>query len=336
MLTIVIVHTLQEFESMGYGRTLNIMGVFIIALFVVSGYGFRAKKLKKTFTQQIQLIVIPYIITSILTCIFHCICYVVVYGSKRAAVKETLKVFAGLALGLSDTVQVKGINLFSCGPMWYLWALFWVWIIMTIVFNYVPEKWRLPVVITITVVGIALNFVTFNPWCIYRGMLASIFVYIGYYCKKKKLITTKWETKYKVLLWASLVVAVMVFAFAGDNQLLHVVLFPLVIIYPPVFVKIFLALNNVFTGKISNKIRAIGRYSLYFLCVHSFEYIAVPWYYIAERVHSHLGVAILCVARLVMDIIICFGVVKIVPVIKNKLESSSNGSEPLKFKRQIG
>ncbi|WP_051689271.1 acyltransferase family protein [Butyrivibrio sp. AE2032] len=304
MITIVVVHTLQQVETMGYKIDVGMLGILNVALFVISGYGFRAKNLKKTFAQQFQLLVAPYIITSILTCLMHLICHFVVFGSIRLAIKETIKVFAGLLLGLSDTVQVRGINIFSCGPMWYIWALFWVWIIITLIFNYVPEKWRSVVALAVSVISIALFNITFNPWSIYRGMFFSVFFYSGYYCKKKKLFTTRWDTKYNLLLCASLVAAVLVSYFAGYYHILQFILVPLIIIYPVVLVKIFLALN-VFSGPVTNKIRTIGRYSLYFLCAHSLEYIAIPWYCIAERIHSHVGVAIVCVVRLVLDLAIC-------------------------------
>ncbi len=316
MIMVVVVHTLQDFENVGYGRTLNMMGVFMVALFVISGYGFRAKNLKKAFVQQFQLIGIPYIVTSILTCVLHCIVRALVYGSKRSAVVETIKLFIGLTLGLSDTVVIKDISLFSCGPMWYLLALFWAWIFMTIIFKFVPEKWRTVAVIIVSIIGVPLNFIKFDPWCIYRGMFATIFVYSGYYCKKHKIFTKIWDVKYKALLWASLILVIVDLGFHLENTPLSLVLFPLIIIYPPVFVKMFLWFNR-FTGPVSNGIRNIGRYSLYFLCIHSCEYLGFVWYELKGNT-SHTLVAGICLFRIIMDSILCILVAKILSLKKVK------------------
>lgn len=320
MMVVVIEHTLQDVGSSDYGRALNLLGVFMAALFIISGYGFRKKPIKKVFAQQAKLILVPYAITAGFICVGHCLARWIVFGSKRIAVIETLKVFAGLALGLADTLTIKGISLFSCGPMWYLLALFWGWIILTAIFTFIPEKMHIIVVLIVSIVGMIISYFTCSPFGISRGMFTVIFIYMGCYCKKHKLFTEEWSLKFKIL-FPLIVVAVIALGlmFPQLKVVLAIIAIPLSVIFPIIFLKLFLLLNIIFTGAISNKIRTIGRYSLYFLCVHTFEYIVIPWYLVAERVNSVATLIMVCAIRFFADVLLCAFVVTVMPTIKETI-----------------
>lgn len=318
MMLVVFEHTIQDLGVSRDGTALQILGIVMVALFISSGYGFRKKPVKKAFEQQAKLILLPYAITAFFICIGHAAIRWFVWHSKRVAVIETLKVFAGLVLGLSDTIVIKGVQLFSCGPMWYLLALFWGWMILDFILSYAPEKWHIIIVLLISIVGVFLSYIKISVFGVGRGMFALMYLYIGYYCKKHKLFTSEWSTAFKIIFTVFLVAIMAGFILLpGLRFPLLLLSMSLFIVAPVVFMKIFLLLNHFFTGSISNKIRTLGRYSLYFLCVHSFEYTSVPWYVIGEKVNGIITFIFVWVIRFSLDVLLCAVVVKYAPVIKD-------------------
>ena len=79
-------------------------------------------------------------------------------------------------------------------------------------------------------------------------------------------------------------------------------------------------MNNLFKGYVSNKLRLLGRYSIYFLCVHSVEGKALPWYILDEKINTYMALGIITVVRLLMDCLLCALVVYVSPIIKGKIE----------------
>ncbi|MBR5636546.1 MAG: hypothetical protein IKW81_06415 [Pseudobutyrivibrio sp.] len=323
MIVIVLGHTLQEFKSLHLDNVFSLLGITVITLFVISGYGFRKKGIKKTFTQQFQLICVPYLITSVLTAGGLFFFRVLFFRNIVSAFKEMVKTFIGLLFGFSETFEIHGISLYSCGPMWYLLALFLGWNIVNIVLNYVPEKIAPIVIIVIAGVGYATVTAAFDPWSYHRGMFAALFLYIGYLCKKYKILTNTWKMRYKAILIGCFVAGIIIYLITRNAELVMTIFFPLAFICPILLIKLFLMLNCC-RGFISNKIRSIGRYSMYFLCVHTFEYKAFPIYYVVERVHSYMGIAIVCIVRLVVDIALCAITVKVVDYVKQHSQAKGN------------
>ena len=320
MILVVVVHTLQEYSGFDFGQNVSVLGLFMVSLFVISGYGFRSKSTTKVIVQQARLILIPYCVTAICICIVHCICHYLLYYSRKNAVIQTLKVFAGLILGLSDTTHIMGVEIYSCGALWFLLALFWAWIMMNLLVKYVPEKFQIPVAVVVTCVGLQLSFITCAPFGFFRGMFGLGFLYIGFYCKKHKLFTNQWKTRTKIIIAASVVITILIIYSGKKFQWLLSLLVPLTILYPPAIIKIFLVMNNLFKGYVSNKLRLLGRYSIYFLCVHSFEGKALPWYILDEKINTYMALGIITVVRLLMDCLLCALVVYVSPIINGKIE----------------
>ncbi|WP_028241952.1 acyltransferase family protein [Pseudobutyrivibrio ruminis] len=320
MLLVVIVHTFQEFTDYDFGKNLNFLGILMVALFVISGYGYRKKSLSKSIAQQARLILIPYSITALFTSAVHLLCHYINYRSVKNAVIQTLKVFVGFVLGISETTTIHGFEIFSCGALWYLLALFWAWILMYFLISYVPEKWQFLVAFVVTFLGLYLSFTTCAPFGFFRGMFGLFFVYTGYYCKKNKLFINEWKTSTRLLLLGSLGLIIIVMLLKDMLPWIAILVMPLSLIYPPVLVKIFLYLNNIFRGFVANKIRTIGRYSMYFLCVHSVEGKALPWYMLDERINTSSETCVMIVIRIAMDLFLCALVVYTVPRLKNVIE----------------
>ena len=260
------------------------------ALFILSGYSLRKRKIEKSISQSIRELLKPYFTTVVLAVFLNSIIHYGTYRYWPGAVDESLKLLAGMALGSSKTVQVGSFVIFANGPIWFLLGLFWATVIFNALLNYVDEKKLIYYVFSISLLGWALSYVKFTPFCISQGLCGVIYVYIGYYLRRKKILTESHERKQILMYTVAVILPNIILLASGyitqmadniyslgpvtyiENGLLGVV-----ILY------LFMRMDEFCTGKISNLLRLIGRYSLYFLCIHSIEMVAVPWYDLAEK-----------------------------------------------------
>ena len=129
MLAIVFAHTAELYPLGTNDVTPFAFALFayrealMAAFFIASGYGFRKRSIGKCIDQQFKTLLKPYLYTGLATTFFHFLIHYLTFGSVEGAVRETLKVFGGFALGLPHTSIYAGQTFFSCGPMWYLLSL---------------------------------------------------------------------------------------------------------------------------------------------------------------------------------------------------------------------
>ena len=294
------------------------------AFFVVGGYGFRKRPIAKGFKLLSKEMLKPYFITVIVTTLCNVCLHYAFFRYLPGAVQESLKVFGGMALGVSETVTIGTITLFANGPVWYVLALFWSLALFNVVLNLAKEKQVPYYVLGISVVGWLLSYLPFTPWCISQGMVGVLYAYMGYWIKKNKLIGREFSVKEKVLIIVLVAIPNLVMCAFGlitemadnvyslgpityiENGLLGIV-----------YIYLFLKLNAL-RGAISGGIRVVGRYSLYVMCIHTVEMIAVPWYVISGYFKEQplLGFFVIYFVRLIIIFIGVFLVVKTSKLIK--------------------
>ena len=179
-----------EYGLIGILGCLATFGVSLMpAFFVISGYGFRKRKIKKTIIQQAKLLLIPYFVTAIATIIFHFCNHYLFFRYLPDAIKETIRLALGFLLGLSATTTIGNYTIFSCGPVWFLLSMFWGWILFNTIENYVKQTWILTTVVITSTIGWGLSFLKICPWCIDHGMVSVFYYYLGYYIKKRKVFS---------------------------------------------------------------------------------------------------------------------------------------------------
>lgn len=258
-------------------------GAAMPTLFVVSGYGFRKMKFKKCLKKQLDILVVPYIITAFITCLVHCISYYVLYGGKRVAVKETLKVLFAYSIGLSKDAGWGSLKNVSCGPIWFLLALAISNIIVNQLLQRFEGKKLLVVAAMVSCIGWLLGYIIALPWSFNQGLVATFYVALGYYAKKTRLFTSEISKKKKLVALSAFVCDIFLIIFfngfdmasnrygAGFLTILVEGILSIVLIYA------FLIMNNV-RGKISNLLRAVGRVSMYVLAIHNIEMMGAGKY----------------------------------------------------------
>ena len=300
-------------------------GIALMPAFLsIGGYGFRKRPIGKGFRLLSKEMLIPYIYTVIATTICNIILHYSFFRYLPGALNESLKVFIGMALGVSETITLGGYTIYANGPVWYVLAFFWAIALFNAILNLAKEKQIPYAVFIVSVIGWLLSYLPFTPLCLSQGMVGVIYVYMGYVVKKKKLISRDFTLKEKLLtVFLIIIPNIVMCSFGLITEMADNVysLGPITIIENGlmgiVFTYFFLRLNA-FRGKITGAVRIIGRYSLYIMCVHSVEMIAVPWYKVSELFASNhlLGFCAIYITRLVIIFITVFLIIKITGRIK--------------------
>ena len=155
-------------------------------LFIISGYGFRSTTMNKCFKKQFKLLIVPYVITSVVTLIIHMISYYLLYGGIRFAIKNTFYLFIGFLFGFSKETELNGVVWPTCGPVWFLLALFIGMLVFNLLLKWFEGKKLLAISFVISCVGWGLSFLNILPWCISQGLVSTLYICFGYLAKKNK------------------------------------------------------------------------------------------------------------------------------------------------------
>ncbi len=178
---------------------------------------------------------------------------------------------------LIPTLLVRSGEESRIGTMWFVFALFLSWCLFYGAVNLWKEQGQM---IFACVCGVAAGLLM--PWClpfqISQGLAGFFFVYGGYQMKKKKLLEKRlsWGTGILIagvwvlsIIYGSMDLAV----YKMDHGLLSL---PGSLCGAYLTIRLFLHLNC-FEHVILDKIRWMGRYSMWILCIHSVEGTVFPW-----------------------------------------------------------
>lgn len=325
MVLIVFAHTLGLFAldvssdrfsfSIVLAGALELGKSFLMPVFfVMSGFGFRKSETKKVVSAYLKELIVPYLIAVALTVILNTVIHYSFFKYLPGALGESLKLLGGSLLGTSVNVSLFNTTLFACGPIWFLLALFWAGIVFNIVLNVSSEKMLPAAVFAVSLAGWGLSYLKIAPWCISQGLVGVLFLYIGYTIKRKKVINEPMSGRTAVLSAVIIVIPNVLLTALRKSMNMADNLYPLgPVSY--VFGGLFgiLVLYGVvrlnrFGNPLLKGLKKIGYISLYFLCFHSVEMMAFPWYLVAERFADKiaLGIAVIFVTRLAAVLICCF------------------------------
>lgn len=295
------------------------------ALFVFAGYSVRKRNITKCFSLQFKELLKPYLIATFVTVIINFVLHFCFFRYLPGAARESLKVLGGMLLGFSQNVQVGEITFFANGPIWFVLSLFWSLVIFNIILNKVDESQIKYYVLGLSVIGWLLSYTKSTPFCLSQGLIGILYVWFGYYLRKAKILTSEHDRDsiIKYILWV--IIPNLIITFFGlltemaDNvyslgpiNYIENGLMGIGVIY------VYLRINQSINGKVSNALRYLGRYSLYFMIIHTVEMIAVPWYVFAGKFESHqiTGFFVLYVIRIIFIILALVGVNKIMTLYK--------------------
>lgn len=266
--------------------------------FIMSGYGFRPKPVGKCIKERVKYILKPYILVGLITTGLYVIKEVVTdHSALDALVYQGVPFILGLCPG---GVQLGSWYLGSIGPIWFLVVLTLSWIGLDMICKLENEYIRMLCIGVMCLICTRLPFIGLIPFCIIQSVCCIAYLYVGYMMRKSNTLLQKMSGQSLIVM---LVIAIpaMVFGNIEVSQnvwALGIFDFIASVIIGVLMLKLSCYCNR-FTGKISNSLRVVGKYSLYILCVHTIEYLAFPWGWINSKLWNHkvLGIIVAFVIR---------------------------------------
>ncbi len=297
MATVIFVHTAESYSiDLGGGLSVTSFLLFIYrealmsAFYIASGYGFRKRSVGKCVQQQLRGILPPFLYTALATAGLHLFLHHHFFGSWEVAVAESEKVLAGFLLGLPHTSDYFGMNIFSCGPMWYLLTMAVGWIILDILFNAFPERY-IPCAVAVTaILGWGTCLVWELPFCLSQGMTVVPYLYLGHIMKKRRWLEQPrlpWLFPAAAVCMAVSAVGSILSGATDNMSMGEWTLGPVGIFVNGVIglwiITLFVRLGSRCENALTHFLDGVGRRSLHIFCLHTVELIAVPWYLFAAQ-----------------------------------------------------
>lgn len=304
MIMVMVNHTYGLLDIPDDGEFINelinqvsLLGLFIIfilklfseaampIMFILSGYGFRKMSNKKCILKNSKMLLIPYAITVFFITIIHFFSYYILYSGVISSLKQTISIFLGCLFGLPKDRYINNFRLICCGPGWFLLALIISNLIYNLLANHIKNKNILLLSsFLVSCLGWILSFAGPLPWALSQGLIAVFFVGIGHFVKKNKFLIYKSNNNLYSIVYYALIILYIIFVSTNNTFDMANDMYP----FGPIsivangliailFLKIFIRLNR-FRGLISTLIRRIGRQSLYVLCIHTIEMVAIGGY----------------------------------------------------------
>lgn len=249
--------------------------------FCASGYGARKMNPKKNLKKNAGELLAPYAVAAIVSTILHWLMQFLRFHSVKGATKSTIKQGISFLLGIERGRSIFGVELFNCGPCWYLLALMWALCIFNLILNYVPQKMIPVAVLAVSSLGWLLDIYDVVFLSISHGLVAVLHIYIGYLFRKYKIFSnTRW--------WL-LFLGGFIFAYASISLLQGVLPSLLLEYYKHLMIPmaaacalyLFVRMNQG-ENHFLDFWNTIGKETLLILCIHTVEMTAIPWYSFAS------------------------------------------------------
>lgn len=291
LLMIVVDHTIEQLPFFRNGLYV-IAGSLLASAFMTTGHGMRVRSMKKSIRQQRKALLLPCLLAIVFGALLHGVVHYAFFRQSKAAVTESLRIFAGFALGLPKTSVYFGKTVFSSGPLWFLFAMVAAILLTNGIELLCKERTKLKIAV---VAGVSLSgwvlsvYSPFEiPFCISRAMVIVPYIFVGYTAKKQRWLERSlpaWYIVLVILCGASLVCA---FCLAGQVNMISGGFWiggPYGIVADGVigyFLLWLFAHISQYSGRILSVLESIGAHCFELICIHSVEY-NLPWYLFHDR-----------------------------------------------------
>ena len=246
--------------------------------YMMSGYGFRKKRIGKNVRDNIHYLLKPYLITGLVVTAAGIVRTMIEHQSVKECVwYRTVPFLLGLCPGEN---WLAGHYVGSIGPIWFLVVLALSGFALNLIFRLDQEWMRAVCVMVLVAVCTRLPFISLIPFCIIQALCCSGYLYIGYQLRTHNLLYQPLGRKnlivlivlsFAVMIPGNIEVSQNVWALGTLDYIASAITGFLLL-------KLCMYLNaERFKGRVTKGLRVIDRYSLYILCVHTMEYLAFPW-----------------------------------------------------------
>ena len=268
----------------GAGQVLG--GGIMAMFFLISGYGFYKRSIKKTWKNQTGLLLRPYYITALLVLLSKLILAVI---ERRSFMENGGQYILTYLLGLNAEGggKIFGIPIESVSIFWFILGLFGGWMIYTVIINQVKEEKRqLFFSLIISFIGTLLAMwqrvwpFCFPIMCITTGYLA-----LGVYIREHGLLERSLKARELILLT---VIPLICLAFGRVDMVNGIWRLGPLDFIGSACIGFFLLKAYVwlmgFDGFKNNRLSAFltdfGFYSMWVVCIHAYEKVVIPWHWL--------------------------------------------------------
>lgn len=275
---------------------------FIMPLFfLTSGYWLKNIRFCEGLKTSARQLLKPYLI------VIACIDIVgLIHRAVQGNIEEWLNLF------LRQSLLVMSGEYSRIGFMWFIFALFMSWVFFYALIQIKNEKLRTVISIMICCVGTLLLKYRL-PFQLAQAMIAQLFVYAGYLIKKKKYLE---KPKPAIIIAAMTAFWIGGSLFCFRDHLCDLSMYEFGNGIPSVLCSLcgtILIIEagiriNAIDNIVIEKIGQLGRYTMWILCIHSFEATVIPWRYLFQFIpqNSPAGCAAQFTLRCLFIFIICF------------------------------
>ncbi len=254
----------------------NLAGLSMAVLFAVSGYNFKPIALSKAVKKQAGLLLKPYAAVAAASIVTGAVLNLWTGGPFwQGMSKYTL----GFLIGLVAYRRIGPFEIRSIQAVWFLMALFFGWLLLTLCMKVKSQSVRLACVCACAAAGVLLSRVCpILPFCILQSLTATGFLYLGYRIKKDDLLFRK----VPVWVYAACTAVFGFCAVYGDANLgsnvwkLSLLDYLGMLCGSFVALRIYLRLYNP-EWRVWRPIQFFGKNSLWILCIHTYEHYVFFW-----------------------------------------------------------
>lgn len=281
--------------------------------FMISGYGFKSKSvgkmLEKTFHESFFALLTSFCVYVILVPLSYY--SVFKYDPKTWIEYSVRKVFSWL-LAVPTPTQIMGMEVLPIGALWFLMALFWAQNVLNQIVRIKSICGQIVGVCLSVLVGMILLQMNFNLYCLPQGLIAVFFCYIGYILKKQSILEKNLYRLWPYLM--TLPVCLIHFWLVGRKGELAFALasgkFGVFDFFASTLSGVLFVFLGVLSGQCNWKgiewIKVIGVHTYWIMCIHSVEYMGMPWYELAqEKTNSYLWIGIEIFIKAILIAISC-------------------------------
>lgn len=251
--------------------------VIIPIFFATSGYWLKKRPFRDGLITSLKLFLKPYLI------VIACIDLVgLVHRFLQNNMGEWVNLF------LRQSVLVISGDYSRIAFMWFVFALMVSWILFYGLIQIKNEKYQIAVSFLICFIGTLILPYKF-PFQIAQGLIAQLFLFAGYLMKKHRFL----EKKLSFPVLAGLAAVWLVGGyFSCREPLCDLSMYQFGNGIPAVICCLcgsILVIEagiriNAIDNPLIEKVALLGRYTMWILCIHSFEATVVPWRYIYHLV----------------------------------------------------
>ena len=254
--------------------------VILPTFFMICGYGFRKTSVKKCAKTQVRYLWKPYLGILIAIVVAELGKRIFLPSEYWSSLKRTaLPYLLGFSPGGREFL---GIYMDSIGPVWFFLVFVLASILLSVVLQE-KRRWAQIVIIAMLAAGGILLCDITLPWSIQKTMICCGYLYVGWLIKKHKFLQMEYP---KYLLVIALIFCIVVMSIGGvdiSQNVWQLGMIDLLATY--ILGVIFLCVSvriNFLTGKFSDAIRWLGRRAMWVGCIHTIDYIVLPWDEIAN------------------------------------------------------